>query len=873
MKKIWNKIKDINNPNKKNLENSQTIESEQLFTLTEQDINIEKEGLDCSSENLSENDYSICYAKNYSKYFNSAIENQQVRNLAITGEYGVGKSSIFKSFLKNYNKDCKKYKNSFLEIEIGRYYNKCKNNCTNYEEYISNEVKYIQKQILIQISSQVKSKKIENSSYKLELLNISRLKIFVFVILVLAAIIFSTIFSIGLNNYLNNKTEIKEITSSNSFEFNWSIYHWNLETIIAFGVVAIIFIASIFVLISKHLKQINKISLSLFSQKIELEFDKKGVFQETEIRISEILYVFKKLIKLGKYIYVFEDLDSFDNILIFQKLKELNKIINNFLKSQICWKTKVKLFLKTNIMKFIKPCYTYPNKVIFVYLIRPNFLSQKQVKFFDLIIPIIPIISKNNANEFWIKEFKKIIKKENIIKQIENNWSEYFFTISKKVYDIRNILSILNEFEIYFNIFYSSSQNKENLTEIFKLLSFIIFKNIFYKEYISICNLSLKNIKEQNWQKKTNYLDFVWKNIEAIDFWKINIKKDKLNNVFKEPSNFYISLLKEHCNQYCNQYYYPKEVNIDVYLYLNYIKLLREMTDEWDCLELKFSNIWDNISDKLKRKLEEYFEMKINCKSCSSKEKISNYNNVKDENNKREKDKENKSIDNEIITRYNESIAFIRKLNEVSPNKWIIDPYSIFEFSSLDSISQSNISNNFNEFKYLKNEFLIKRLENEILYEKILKKHFEDKLGWENIVSKEIDFALIFLKLVDIDFKQKFLCDDLYLHDDDNKSLSFWFVKLLIYIENQKNQKIIQNIFWLLPPIGQSILLLCADIIYRSDNLSYSQIKEKLDVTFAFDNNQDLRNIKKEYLCELLKENEVYYEIFHHLKSIKEWAL
>lgn len=47
-----------------------------------------------------------------------------------------------------------------------------------------------------------------------------------------------------------------------------------------------------------------------------------------DTKISKILYVFKLLVNSG----IYEDLDRFDNILIFQKLKELNQTINNIIK-------------------------------------------------------------------------------------------------------------------------------------------------------------------------------------------------------------------------------------------------------------------------------------------------------------------------------------------------------------------------------------------------------------------------------------------------------------------------------------------------------------------------------------------------------------
>ena len=78
------------------------------------------------------------------------------------------------------------------------------------------------------------------------------------------------------------------------------------------------------------------------------------------------------------------------NITIFTKLRELNFLVNSHLK------------IKND-----------DRVVRFVYMLRDGlFVSKNRTKFFDFVLPIVPIIdSKNSENKLWIG-YTKLDKKE-----------------------------------------------------------------------------------------------------------------------------------------------------------------------------------------------------------------------------------------------------------------------------------------------------------------------------------------------------------------------------------------------------------------------------------------------------------------------------
>ena len=130
--------------------------------------------------------------------------------------------------------------------------------------------------------------------------------------------------------------------------------------------------------------------------------------------LDEILYFFE----VSKYSVVFiEDLDRFEQSDIFVKLRELNQLINN--------SKKVK------------------QNVVFVYAIKDEmFMNKERTKFFDFIIPVIPVINNSNSKE----KLQTILKKSNyeISQDLISNIS-IFIDDMRLLYE--NDVRFLNQFD------------------------------------------------------------------------------------------------------------------------------------------------------------------------------------------------------------------------------------------------------------------------------------------------------------------------------------------------------------------------------------------------------------------------------------------
>lgn len=129
----------------------------------------------------------------------------------------------------------------------------------------------------------------------------------------------------------------------------------------------VIFLAYLFRGITKRfsLKEVNLADKAVFSEGLE---DDESIFNKN---MDEIVYFFEET---GYDTVFIEDLDRFESTEIFIKLRELNTILNNY--EQI------------------------KKRIAFVYAIRDDiFVKDERTKFFDFIIPVIPIINSTNSGD------------------------------------------------------------------------------------------------------------------------------------------------------------------------------------------------------------------------------------------------------------------------------------------------------------------------------------------------------------------------------------------------------------------------------------------------------------------------------------------
>ncbi|EGO8576460.1 hypothetical protein EIC72_13390, partial [Enterococcus faecalis] len=197
------------------------------------------------------------------------------------------------------------------------------------------------------------------------------------------------------------------------------------------------------------LKQFKLSKLNFANVSIE---EDKNNFSYFNKYIDEILYYFET----NKFdVVVIEDVDRFKSIRVFEHLKELNLLLNN--SKQIS------------------------REITFIYAVKEDIFSNSKedieeheseirTKFFELIIPIIPVVDTFNSREYLIP-----MMKEKSVGGLDANFEKFLKDISLYISDLRLLTNIVNEFFTYLDIHgnLSGSMNKESLFAIIALKNLV----------------------------------------------------------------------------------------------------------------------------------------------------------------------------------------------------------------------------------------------------------------------------------------------------------------------------------------------------------------------------------------------------------------
>ncbi|MDE5415725.1 YobI family P-loop NTPase [Alkalihalobacterium chitinilyticum] len=362
--------------------------------------------------------------KLYEDAINYIFDNPDVRNVAISGAYGAGKSSVIATYGKKYS-DLR-----FVHISLAHFKQPDK------EDEIEIKESILEGKILNQLIHQIPSENIPQTNFKvkkkIETKNIVRSA--VYTMLFLISILHITMFGLW-NGYVA------------SLSTSW------IKNILEISVnQSMLIISGLLVAITFYIFLYSMIKLQMTKnvfRKVRLQGNEIEIFEESEESyfdkyLNEVLYLFENV---EADVIVFEDMDRFDANRIFERLREINTLANIQLE-------------KDN-----------KHPLRFFYLVRDDiFVSKDRTKFFDYIVPVVPVVDSSNSYDQFISHFKE----GGIYDLFDENFLQ---GLSLYIDDMRLLKNIYNEFFIY--------NNRLNTTELNynKMLAIITYKNLFPRDF------------------------------------------------------------------------------------------------------------------------------------------------------------------------------------------------------------------------------------------------------------------------------------------------------------------------------------------------------------------------------------------------------
>lgn len=362
---------------------------------------------------------------------------RRIKNIAITGPYGAGKSSIIQTLEKDY--PAFKYLNlSLATLRTNEIPSKSddseadtsdnNNGSTSDIDQIESLNRRIEYSILQQIIYKEESSKVPNSRLR-------RIRHFSTSELVkygISTIVFLICFLIVFEPSL-----LRVGTFCSMFNFGKANFWIDLAC-------AAIMIGETFFFIKKVIQAYSNSKLNKLNLKDgEIELAETSIFNK---HLDEILYFFQ----VTKYnVVVIEDVDRFGTTDIFLKLRELNQLIN-----------------ESNVIG---------RAVVFLYAVKDDlFFNEDRVKFFDYIVTVVPTINPSNSKD----RLKNLLSEKGHTNFNDDDLSEMGFFIQ----DMRLLINIVNEYDQYYKRLIKENANLDCT----KLLGMIVYKNFFPNDFAQL---------------------------------------------------------------------------------------------------------------------------------------------------------------------------------------------------------------------------------------------------------------------------------------------------------------------------------------------------------------------------------------------------
>lgn len=368
----------------------------------------------------------------------SIAKKEHIRNIALTGPFGSGKSSVLITLMEDFANEHKFLPISLATLQANeeqiasdeKQDTSAELTDAEKEKRIENLNRKIEYSILQQIIYREETRTVPNSRFR-KIVHLSNRELIRYPLCcVLTLVCFLILF----------EPNFARVDSIYDF-FSWgSIWNTIFDFAASSWLLYILYVIVRYIFKSYSNSKLNKLNLK--EGEIEVIED-NSIFNK---HLDEILYFFQ----VTDYnVVIVEDLDRFGTSNIFLKLRELNQLINE---SKIVGR-----------------------HITFIYAIKDDiFKDEERTKFFDFITTVIPVINPSNSKD----KFKSALEAKGCGNDgiSDEDLSEMAFFIQ----DMRILTNIVNEYKQYRDKLCEANDFQLNKT---KLLGMIVYKNYYPQDF------------------------------------------------------------------------------------------------------------------------------------------------------------------------------------------------------------------------------------------------------------------------------------------------------------------------------------------------------------------------------------------------------
>lgn len=508
----------------------------------------------------------------YIEALNWAFQNKKVKNIALTGPYGAGKSSVIETFIAQDDKKNNKgfpfrantIRKKSLKISMATFFKgKALENAESGEK-IEVDADEVEKGILKQLFYKVEPGKIPQSRYrKIHKIKLSPVMVHIFGAMTLITFLSAIFAPEKYNTFvqtINNFLSIESAPNIKTYSFMGILF------LVTAGVIAYLYRTVISRFRIKEVKLPSDTTIQSGREESDSVFNKN---------LDEIMYFFEAT---GYRIVFFEDLDRLDSPKIFVHLRELNNLLNN-----------------DDAIKG-KP-------IVFVYAVRDDIFSKEdRTKFFDFIIPIVPVINETNSGEILLQRFQEAKGKG-----VEHNISqEFVLDVSPYVSDMRVLQNIYNEFVIYKDTLRTTQELSLSDEQ---MLAMIIFKNIHPSDFADIQSES--GVIKQAFEDKQRFISAKKQEMQAeIDDYETAVERyqaDSMKSVREIKYAMFGELMGRLGTPESIRKRYYETISADKIMQDNF-DLAQLLSEKYDEIHYYYGSGYSNQTSINKEMLESYIE-------------------------------------------------------------------------------------------------------------------------------------------------------------------------------------------------------------------------------------------------------------------------